>query len=196
MAQSQTQERLPLYNQTSIERRGLLLNSATGGICRWEAGPSGEMILHLDGPAARDVPWVHLSTQVPQLGIPGIPLLPFFLLAFVPFYFWLHFIVRKVFLLDVHRPTSYPLKALMKEDLDRNLFIVLEGPFTARSTIIKKNMGFIDLPAIAKTADWASQYDYRKLDSFAAIVVDQFDHRLTALSWTVQLPKYREPLRT
>ena len=170
---------LPLYNQTSIERRGLLLNSATGGICRWEAGPSGEMILHLDGPAARDIPFVHLSTQVPHLGVPGIPLLPLFLLAFVPFYFWLHFIVRKVFLLDVHRPTSYPLKALMKEDLDRNLFIVLEATFKEKSTIIKKNMGLIDLNAIAKTADWASQYDYRELDSFAVIAVDHFDYKLT-----------------
>ena len=187
---------LPLYNQTSIERRGLLLNSATSGICRWEAGTSGELILHLDGPAARDVPWVHLSTPVPHLGIPGIQWMSLFLVAFIPFYIWLHFIVRKVYLLDVHRPTSYPLKSLMKEEFDRNLFIVLEAPFTERHTIVKENMRLLDVPLIAKTPDWASKIDYRELDAFDAIAIDHFDYKLTDVPTNQQKLQLLEMLLT
>lgn len=169
---------LPLYNQTSIERRGLLLNSSASGVCKWESSPAGQLILHLEGAAARDVPWRHLKTDVPGLGVPGPVWSLLFILTLIPFFLWVSFIVRKVFLLDVHRPSSKPLRVLLQTQPTRNLFIVLDSPFTEESIATSSNIHLLDLPTLANAPDWANTIAYADLDKFQAIAVDNFAYRL------------------
>ncbi|HJX93239.1 MAG TPA: cache domain-containing protein, partial [Pyrinomonadaceae bacterium] len=169
---------LPLSNRTSIERRGLLQNSSSNGTCKWEKSPSGNLVLHLDGTAARDLPWVDLSTPVPSLGVPGPVWWILLLLTFASFFSWLHFMVRKVFLLDVHRPTSYALDGILRNRFDRNLFIVLEAPYSELLTIARNGVHLIDVQENATSRDWAKKIKYSTLKDCAAIVVHHFDYKL------------------
>jgi len=169
---------LPLSNRTSIERRGLLQNPPTDGICKWEWAPYNNLIFHLDNSAKRDMQWVALSTSVPKWETPGalwwLVLLP----IFVSFFAWVNFMVRKVFLLDVERPTSYAVNDILKKTFDHNLFIVLEPPYTEIFTIGKDNVHTIDLQKHAISVGWAKRIDYAHLKAYQAIVVRRFGYKL------------------
>ena len=184
---------LPLSNQTSIERRGLL-NPSSSECCRWETPAHGVLRLHLDNAAAKDLDETHLVTNIPPLGIPGFGWIVVFLLAFIPFFLWLHFIIRKVYLLDIHRPSSYPLKKLLQDESDRNLFIVLEAPFTERLTVTKPDVSLIDLQSVANAPDWADSVIDKNIQSFSAVAIDHFDYKLTDAKMNEQKIKLLEKL--
>jgi hypothetical protein len=171
---------LPLYSQTSVERRGLLSNSAAAGVCKWEVGDKGRLVLHLDANSVRTEawPWRHMATLVPSLAVPGAPWITLFILSYIPFFMFVHFIVRKVFLLDVYRPTSYPLKKLLNETLDRNLFVVLDEPFTGKRVFDSDRLQVLDLHSLANSPDWGDKFDYNKLPDKEAIALDHFDYKL------------------
>jgi hypothetical protein len=169
---------LPLYNQTSIERRGLLLNSSASGVCQWETSPSGELIMHLEGAAARDVSWHHLQTVVPPLGVPGPAWSALFVLTLIPFFLWILFIVRKVFLLDIHRPSSKPLRVLLQNLPTRNLFIVRDAPFTEASIANAKGVHVIDVATTLGAPNWASSISQPSEKEFHTVAVENFSHKL------------------
>jgi len=169
---------LPLSTRTSIERRGLLDNAAVDGLCKWESPGTDRLILHLDGNAERQAawPWLELNTAVPLLGIPRLPWLGIFIL-FYPFFQAVRFIVRKVFLLDIHKPTSHSLKKFLSEKIDRNVFVVADAPYVNKVATKESNVYLADLRQVALTPDWAEAFDDRSANG-SVIAFDQFDYQL------------------
>jgi len=174
---------LPLSNRTSIERRGLLDNAAVDGLCTWQSNGIGRLILHLDGNAERQGswPWLYLNTAVPLLGVPGLPWLGIFIL-FYPFFLGVNFIVRKVFLLDIRRPTSHSLKKFLSGKIDRNVFVVANAPFVNKKAISasfkESSLYLTDLRTMALSPDWAEAFDDKLAGEGAVIALDQFDYRM------------------
>jgi hypothetical protein len=169
---------LPLSNRNSIERRGLLDNASVGGVCKWESGTMGRLVLHLDGKAAQGAsPWAHLNTAVPLLGVPNFPGF-LVVLLFIPLWLFINFIVRKVFLLDLHKPTSHSLRKLLSEKTDRNLFVVVNAPFVKKLPAKGSNLYLKELPSFASSTDWATTFDNGELREDEVIVLDQFDYRM------------------
>ena len=169
---------LPLSNRTSIERRGLLDNAAVDGLCKWESVGTDRLILHLDGNAERQAawPWLQLNTAVPLLRTPKLPWLGIFIL-FYPFFLGVKFIVRKVFLLDIHKPSSHPLKKFLSEKIDRNVFVVANAPYVTKVATKESNVYLADLRKVASTPDWADAFDDKSVNG-SVIAFDQFDYQL------------------
>jgi hypothetical protein len=147
---------IPLVNQTSIERRGLLATAIAHGFCKWEKAPADHLVLHLDKQTIGETAWPnrHLSTVVPSMGIPGSVWLGLFVLAFFPFFSCVRFIVRKVFLLDVYKPSSRPLQSFLSEKIDRNLFIVVDAPFAEKKPTGDSNIYLNDIRKLSNSPGW------------------------------------------
>jgi len=168
---------VPLYNQVSVERRGLLTTSRAEGFCKWEPGKSG-LILHLEESAVGEAAstWRHLETNLPALGVPGPFWLAGFLLAFFPFFFFVHFIVRKVFLLDIYKPSSRPLRAFLSETIDRNLFVVVDAPFVIKTPYEESNLRLSDFRTVAGSPEMKAKL-LQPTSEERVLALDNFDYQ-------------------
>jgi len=84
--------------------------------------------------------------------------------------------IRKVFLLDVQKPTSHSLKKLLSEKIDRNAFVVVNAPFVKKAPGNGSNLHLKALPSIATSSNWADTFDYSSGDEKAVIALDEFDY--------------------
>ncbi len=167
---------VPMSNRDSIERRGLLDNPVVRGVCRWESAAMDSSILHLEGSAGQDAsPRLHLNTSVPLLGVPGFPIVGVVLL-FVPLFLFIDFIVRKVFLLDTHKPSSHSLTKLLGCKIERNVFVVVNAPFVKKVLGAESNLCLRNVPSLATSADWVDAFDYNSVGAETVIALDEFDY--------------------
>jgi ABC-type multidrug transport system fused ATPase/permease subunit len=167
---------VPMSNRDSIERRGLLDNAAVRGVCRWESAAMDSSILHLEGSAGQDAsPRLHLNTSVPLLGVPGFPIVGVVLL-FVPLFLFIDFIVRKVFLLDTHKPSTHSLTKLLSCKIERNVFVVVNAPFVKKVVGKESNLCLRNVPSLATSADWVDAFDYNSVGAETVIALDEFDY--------------------
>lgn len=169
---------VPLYNQISVERRGLLATSNAEGFCTWEPGANHQLVLHLDSQAIGETmwPWRHLSSVVPPLGVPGPLWLGTLLLALVPFFLFIHFIVRKVFLLDIYKPTSHPLRDFLSKKIERNLFVVVDAPLVTKRPCDKSNLYLNDFREVVKLPGWVDSVLQPAL-AHTVLAIDNFDYQ-------------------
>jgi len=171
---------VPLYNQVSIERRGVLLTNISHGCCDWERAPGGRVALHLNKNSSDQPgwPWQHMNTLAPGFEIPGPGWLALFILAFFPFFLFVYFIVRKVFLLDVYKPSSRPLSAFLNEKVDQNLFVVVDAPFVEKEPSTNSNVYLDDVRELAGTPGWEVKAAELVLDKEVVYGLDNFGYRL------------------
>jgi Cache domain len=165
---------LPLSSRTSMERRELLNNSSVEGVGQWEPAAIGRLVFHRDGNAGQ--PASHLQTLVPSLGVPGFAGLGI-LVLFVPLFVFINSIVRKTFLLDANKPSSLPLKKLLSEKIDRNVFVVVNTP-GKKAPANGSNIYLRDLPSMVTSPDWVDKFDYASCSDETVIALDQFDYRM------------------
>lgn len=164
---------LPLSNRASIERRGLLETTSVAGMGKWEFAPNEKLILHPE--ADRGPQATHLSTSVPLFGAPKAGTITFVVLL-VPFFLFVNYLIRKVFVLDVQKPTSHSLKKLLSEKIDRNAFVVVNAPFVKKVPGNGSNLYLKALPSVATSSNWVDTFDYASGDERAVIALDQFDY--------------------
>lgn len=171
----------PRYNHTSIERLGLNHGAFADSSYEWaDDGDASKarLLINRGGAGAPGAARQYLETRIPQLGWPGPPWwLAFFLVAMPLFYLWVHYIVKRIFLLNLHGPTSYGMTELLSPGFAGNRFAVLEPPYTQRDWFSGDPFHRIDLRELARAPDWAVTFDY---DSPAApekvIALDHFEH--------------------
>jgi hypothetical protein len=84
--------------------------------------------------------------------------------------------IRKVFALDVQKPTSHSLKKLLSERVDRNAFVVVDAPFVKKVPGNGSNLYLKALPSIATSSNWADTFDYASGNEGTVIALDQFDY--------------------
>jgi hypothetical protein len=133
-------------------------------------------ILHLEGSAGQDAsPRLHLNTSVPLLGVPGFPIVGVVLL-FVPLFLFIDFIVRKVFLLDTHKPSTHSLTKLLSCKIERNVFVVVNAPFVKKVVGKESNLCLRNVPSLATSADWVDAFDYNSVGAETVIALDEFDY--------------------
>jgi hypothetical protein len=164
---------LPLSDRASIERRGLLETSSVAGMGKWELASNARLILHPEGnrgPQPSD-----LNTSVPLFGVPKFATITLVVLV-VPFFLFVNYLIRKVFVLDVQKPTSYSLKKLLSEKIDHNAFVVVNAPFVKKVTGNGSNLYLKALPSITTSPDWADTFDYASGEERSVIALDHFDY--------------------
>jgi hypothetical protein len=169
----------PFYNRTSIERLGLKKGAFADGSYEWAETPD-TIALRICGdvPNKMQSPWQAMITKVPALGWPGPLWWTAFFLACVPFCLWVNRMVRKIFLLNLHRPTSYPFASLQAGEVSGNLFIILEPPFTQSRTLEGERFQPLSLRDMPDSADWVEAFDYEALRGNDKIVaLNHFDYR-------------------
>ena len=169
---------MPLYNSTSIERLGLRKGAFADGSYDWVETPAGiELHINDGGPNNLRSPWKALVTKVPPFDWPGRPWWMVFLLACIPFYLWVGLMVRKIFLLNLHRPTSYSFETLQARTVGGNLFVILEPPFTQSRRLDGEKFHYLSLRDMSESSGWAEAFDYGALRGADKIVaVDHFEH--------------------
>jgi hypothetical protein len=168
---------LPLYNQMGVERRGLLATTIANGFGKWEPGDAGRLVLHIDKSTIGETVWPrrHLNSVLPGLGIPGPIWLGIFLVGFGAFFFFVHFLVRKVFLLDIYKPSSRPLSAFLSEKIDRNLFVVVDAPFGTKIPSADSNLQVIDLQKLVIVRDGVATIEKPLGCEGKVLALDHFD---------------------
>lgn len=169
---------LPLSSRNAIERRGLIDNAAVRGICDWESDSNGGLVLNLVRNTEQPAwPWDRLRTSVPWLGMPGLPALGIILL-FVPLFLLVNYMVRKVFLLDIHKPTSRSLKKFLRDKVDRSVFVVVNAPFIKKVKGKESNINLHDFSSIVTVENWETKFDDTACGAEDVIAFDQFDYGL------------------
>jgi hypothetical protein len=116
----------------------------------------------------------HLRTAVPIFGIPGFAAIAIVVL-FVPLFLFVNYIVRKVFLLDVHQPITHSLKKLLSQKIRRNVFVVVNTPFVKKAPRNGSNLYIKDLPSLVGSSDWANTFETPSGDE-TVIALDRFDY--------------------
>lgn len=171
---------VPLYNQVSIERLGVLFTKVSHGCCEWEPAADGQLVLHLNRISDNETgwPWQHVNTKLPRLDVPGPGWLFLFFLAFFPFFLFVRFIVKKVFLLDVYKPSSRPLEAFLNEPIDQNLFVVVDAPFGEKKPSGNSNVYLGDMRKLANSFGWEKNAAKLVPDDTTVFGVDNFGYRL------------------
>lgn len=180
----------PRYNHTSIERLGLSNGAFADRSYEWvDDGDASKERLRINrggacaqGDTQQATPQAtrqYLETQVPSLGWPGTLWWLVFLLVCVPlFYLWVHYIVRRIFLLNLHGPSSYSLSDLLSPEFVGNRFVVLEPPYTQRDSLCNDQYHRINLKKLDCAPNWAATFDYDSLTApEKVIVLDNFEHR-------------------
>jgi hypothetical protein len=172
---------LPFLIRNSVQRQALFASALVGGVCKWETDAQGRLVLHLiNSSSLTEIkrPWQHLATNVPKLEGPTLIWVGIFVLLFLPFLWFIDFILRKVFLLDIYKPTSAPLEEFLTTKVKRNLFVVVDAPFIEKATSSESNLYLKDLRTIGKAADGSYQFpDLPGADR--AIGLDNFDFSLS-----------------
>jgi Cache domain len=165
---------LPLSSRTSRERRELLNNTSIEGVGMWEPDAIGRLVFHRDEKAGQ--PASHLNTSVPSLGVPGFAGFGI-LVLFLPLFVFINSIIRRVFLLDANKPTSLPLKKLLSEKIERNVFVVVNTP-GKKAPAEGSNLYLRELPGMVTSSDWVDKFDYASCSDEKVIALDQFDYRM------------------
>lgn len=172
---------VPLFNQVSTERLGVLFTNVSHGCCEWEpAGSDDNVVLHLDKNTdnGTEWPWRHVNTLVPHFEVPGPGWMALFIAAFFPFFLFVRFIVRKVFLLDVYKPSSRPLQAFLNEPIEQNLFIVVDAPFAEKRPLGHSNVYLNDIRQLVNSPGWKHNAAKLASDHAAVLALDNFGYRL------------------
>jgi hypothetical protein len=182
---------LPLSNRASIERRGLLETSSVAGMGKWELASNGRLILRPERDRGPQVSG--LNTSVPLLGVPTAATITLVVLV-APFFLFVNYLIRKVFVLDVQKPTSYSLKKLLSEKIDHNAFVVVNAPFVKKVPGNGSNLYLKALPNIATSSNWADTFDYAAGEERAVIALDQFDYGINDPQLNQQKLKLMENL--
>src|SRR6185369_12086730 len=147
--------------------------NSVAGMGKWELAPNGRLTLHPQAdPGSQATP---LNTSVPLFGVPKFGTIALAVLL-VPFFLFVNFLIRKVFVLDVQKPASHSLKKLLSEKVEHNAFVVVNAPFVKKVTGNGSNLYLKALPGIATSSDWADNFDYPAEDEKAVIALDQFDY--------------------
>jgi hypothetical protein len=169
---------LPASSQATIERRGLMGNSAVTGVCNWDSFTTDRLVLNLNGTNGRPAwPWRRLQTAVPLLGISVLPAIAL-LLLFIPLFLLIHFMVRKVFLLDVHKPTSHSLKKFLCDKIERNVFVVVNAPFFKKMRFKASTLYLQRFSDLAGAQEWNGTFDESKCGELDVIAFDQFEYQM------------------
>ena len=170
---------LPASNQAAIERRGLLGCSAVMGVCRWVSMTSDGLVLGLNANPGRAAwPYRRLTTSVPILRLSVLPALGVVLLG-VLLFFLIHFMIRKVFLLDVHKPTSHSLKKFLCDQFERNAFVVVNAPLFRKMSFIKtKTVHLEKFSDLARSTRWKGEFDDTRCAEGEVIAFDGFEYQM------------------
>jgi len=172
---------VPLYHHVSIERLGVFLTNASHGCCEWErTADHRRLVLHVDKNTDNKTgwPWHHVNTFVPTFEIPGPGWLVLFILAFFPFFFLVRFIVKKVFLLDVYKPSSRPLQAFLSEQIDRNVFVVVDAPFAEKKPSGGSNVYLDETRTLVHSNGGGDKAGQPVLDEATVLGLDNFNYQL------------------
>jgi hypothetical protein len=190
----------PLYNRTSIERLGLHSGAFADRSYEWVYDTPERAVLRISGEGGNNpsAPRQHLETAIPSLGWPGPAWWGAFFLACVPFYLWVHLMVRKIFLLNLHGPTSYTFFDLAApEDGGGNRFVILESRYTQRGRFDGGKFHCINLREFGGSPGWADAFDYGSLAASGKVIaLDHFEHRASEPEANRQKVRFLEELLT
>jgi hypothetical protein len=105
------------------------------------------------------------------------------LLVLTPLVLWLLFLslkllIRKVFLLDIYKPTARSLKRYLCDKVDENAFVVVNAPFVTKEKGQASNLKLYSLQRIATRPDWERTFNANGCGAETVIGIDNFDYRL------------------
>ncbi len=173
----------PLYNQTSVELRGLSPDASADELWQWKKSLPASLLLQKKGDNRGDKKEriLHICSAIPLLEIPGNPLwwiAPIALLSGL--FFTVRSVAYRVFLLSREEPM--PLYTIDSgfEGISQNL-LVLSSPFIMKGELLKREkFNLIDLQEVAKEKGWSETFKYEEVlaEKDTAIAVDHLEYRM------------------
>jgi hypothetical protein len=172
-------DQIPILKD-SIVKRGLFNKPFKDGSRSWfqPANDHQSLMLHAVIGRPGDPQSDYLVTQVPPFEVSRKVAALVFVLGFLPFFLLFYLIVRKVFLLDLHKPSSFSFHAWFSREIRGNCFMILEDPFTQDRSLNTTHFHVVDLKRMAHDVDWAEKFNYQGLPAKKIIAVDHFEYRL------------------
>ena len=165
---------LPVSSQSSLERHSLIDNESVMGICSWDTFAANILTLNLNEDGKQGWPWRTLRTSVPIMGLSWVPLVALVVLC-IPLLLLINFMMRIVFLLDIHKPTSHSLKSFLCEKIHRNVFVVVDAPFFKKKRFTPESLHLQKFSELAAAPEWDGSFDENQCRSQSVIAFDQFE---------------------
>lgn len=164
----------PLYNQASIELRGVLTEGSADQLWTWTRNLS-QLELEKKRPGQEDR--LRIVSTIPVLALPGGVVWgggSVFVLALL--YCAVRVIAQRVFLLNFLDPPNPGFQVLSAQDVSRNL-LVLGPPFSGKSALLQRaDSAVLDLRRLGE--QWFERIKYEDLahDTHRVIAIDHFEH--------------------
>jgi hypothetical protein len=174
---------MPRYNRTSTERLGLNSGAFADNSYKWEENQTC-IALHIKDERRSNSETAQpvfvtaiLSFSGPGFSWPDILWwMPFFLACW-PFYLWMRLAVKKIFLLNLHGPTSYSFASLVAGEAGDNLFVILDPPFTQSRNLDGERFHCLRMRDVSGSPGWAEVFDYDALPGGDKLIaLDEFEH--------------------
>lgn len=173
----------PLYNQTSIEFRGLTPDASSDKLWQWEKSSPASLFLHEKeyGKGDRKDSVLHISSTIPILEIPKNPFWwigPITLLTIL--FFVVRSVVQRVFLLNLDETLHLYNGGSGFEGISQNL-LVLRSPFARKNDLLKrKEFHLIDLREVAKEEGWSDTFKHEEVlaEKDKVIVIDHLEYKM------------------
>ena len=175
---------VPLFNQSSIERHGLVHARAADESWHWEQAAPDTLVLHTNGAlsSTQRISQRHIASTIPQLPRSFLWWLILPLLIF-SIGMLLSYMIRRVFLFQLRETRSDRLADVCNGGLRQNMFLILGQPFTSKGELLMRlhqnspPASRIDIQEKAQVEKWAEQYEPGGEDCHA-IVLDNFDYAI------------------
>jgi hypothetical protein len=85
--------------------------------------------------------------------------------------------LRKIFLLDVYKPSSRPLSSFLGKKIDRNIFVVVDAPFATKMPFGESNLSVNDLRNVVTLPGWEEKFEPATAPPGTVLALDHFDHQ-------------------
>ena len=168
----------PHYKQVCTEINGLMNNTLDDKVWHWEKEGSGKLVFHKNGykNVGKKEGVLHISSLVPALEVPlthfgwiWILLLSLLLILF----FMVRFVLQRVFLFDVHVPSS-----LYDEELKDGFSYLILGASYAKKEFSSNHPIDLKEEISLKKDTWYTKFISKAyLDNQVVVAIDNFDYQ-------------------
>ncbi len=176
---------MPLYNQTTIESRGLIHNINATGTWRWgRLVKNDTTILRFSRvwtgtPAASRL---EISTRLPGFLTGETPYVSYLLLLGIiifGMFLVMRFIARRIFLLELESGTLREYQDFSKMKDQSHNIILIGPPSSNKSALLSKKVRLvIDLARLNPEKSWEDLVDKKALSGSRVIGIDHFEHKI------------------
>lgn len=193
----QVRKLLPLSQQSSIIRRGLVASESADGLWRWGSNDRS-LTLQVPQASANGKIFLNIASTRKRYPVTGRTLFFFLPLMALGLFFLIRFILNRVFLLDTIGFPNPDIETPALSNIQK-LFLVLGSPFTRGKKLLPADSRVLNLKNGGSNGELFKNFDlntFLQESRSKRIWVECFDHQIDQPHYNLQKLDFLEKLMT